>query len=141
MNRRDLIQRVLAGGAVLVMAPSVLESCTKGSSSEIGGVATPSRIDLELSSPLNSALGSTGGWMVVQNTIIINTGNAIYAALSSICTHQGCNVEYNSSAGIIQCPCHGSQFTTTGSVVQGPAARPLQTFPVSVSGNILTILL
>lgn len=141
MNRRDLIQRVLVGGAVLVVAPSVLESCTKGSSGDMGGVVTPTRIDLELSSPLNSALGSAGGWMVVQNTIIINTGNGTYAALSSVCTHQGCTVEYNSSADRIQCPCHGSQFTTAGSVVQGPAARPLQTFPASVSGNILTIML
>jgi cytochrome b6-f complex iron-sulfur subunit len=141
MNRRDLIQRVIVGGTVLVLAPSILESCTKGSSTDIGGVATPTRIDLELSSPLNSALSNTGGWIVVQNTIIINTGNGAYAALSSICTHQGCNVEYNSSSGNILCPCHGSQFATTGSVLRGPATRPLQTFPVSISGNILTILL
>ena len=141
MNRRELIQRVLAGGTVLVMAPSILESCTKGSSTDIGGVVSPSRIDLELSSPQNSALNIAGGWLIVQNTIIINTGSGTYSALSSICTHQGCSVEYNSTTGNVQCPCHGSEFATTVSVVKGPAASPLQKFPVSVSGNILTILL
>jgi cytochrome b6-f complex iron-sulfur subunit len=141
MNRRDLIQRVFFGGTVIVLAPSVLESCTKSSTTDIGGVVTPTRIDLELSSPINSALDNVGGWLVVQNTIIINTGNGAYLALSSICTHQGCSVEYDSSAGILQCPCHGSEFATTGSVVRGPATKPLQKFPVSVDGNILTILL
>jgi cytochrome b6-f complex iron-sulfur subunit len=141
MNRRELIQRVLAGGTVLVMAPSILESCTKGSSTDIGGVVSPGRIDLELSSPQNSSLNNTGGWLIVQNTIIINTGSGTFSALSSICTHQGCSVEYNSTAGNIQCPCHGSEFTTTGSVVKGPAASPLQKFAVSVTGNILTVLL
>ena len=141
MNRRELIQRIFVGGTVLVMAPSLLESCTKGSSTDIGGVVTPTRIDLELSSPLNSALVNTGGWLIVQNTIIINTGNGTFSALSSICTHQGCIVEYNSTAGNLQCPCHGSEFTTTGSVVKGPATMPLQKFTSSVSGNILTILL
>ena len=126
---------------MLVLAPSILESCAKDYSSEVGGVVSPTRIDLELSSPLNSELDNTGGWLIVQNTIIINTGNGTYSALSSICTHQGCNVEYNSTADNIQCPCHGSEFTISGSVIRGPATRPLQKFPVSVTGNILTVLL
>jgi cytochrome b6-f complex iron-sulfur subunit len=125
----------------MVLAPSILESCTKGSSTDIGGMVSPGRIDLELSSPQNSALNNAGGWLIVQNTIIINTGSGTYSALSSICTHQGCSVEYNSTTGNVQCPCHGSEFATTGSVVKGPAASPLQKFPVSVSGNILTIIL
>jgi hypothetical protein len=57
MNRRDLIQRVVLGGAVLVLAPSVLSSCTKDSTTDPGGgEPKPSKIDLDLTKPENSAL-------------------------------------------------------------------------------------
>lgn len=138
MNRRELIGRVLAGSTFFVL-PSVLISCVKNSSSDIGGVITPGTIELELSSPSNSVLNNTGGWLIVQNIIVINTGGGNYYALSSICTHQGCTVEYNKGTGKIQCPCHGSVYSISGSVLNGPAPLPLQSFPISLAGDILTI--
>ena len=139
MNRRDLIQRVVVGGAVLVLAPSVLNSCTKDSSTNPGGDPNPTKIDLDLSLPTNSALNNVGGSLAIQNIIVINTGNGNYSALSSICTHQGCTVAYNSGAGNIQCPCHGSVYSTSGSVINGPAPRALKSYPLTLTGNILTI--
>ena len=61
MNRRDLIQRVVVGGAVLVLAPSVLKSCTKDSTTNPGGNTKPTKIDLDLSLPANAALNAAGG--------------------------------------------------------------------------------
>lgn len=57
-----------------------------------------------------------------------------FRAYSQICTHLGCPVlptlnEQNN----IHCPCHGSIFSSEdGSVVQGPAARPLPSLPVAL---------
>jgi cytochrome b6-f complex iron-sulfur subunit len=138
MNRRDLIQRVLVGGAVLVLAPTVLDSCSKGGTNDPAG---PTTITLDLTLPANAALNNTGGSLITQDVIVINTGGGNYSALSSICTHQGCTVAYNSGAGNIQCPCHGSVYTTGGSVVTGPAPSALTKYAVKVSGNILTITL
>lgn len=47
-----------------------------------------------------------------------------FAALSLICTHQGCDAAV-ASATLIECPCHGSQFGSDGHVVRGPAQLPL----------------
>ena len=140
MNRRDLIQRVVFGGAVLVLAPSVLSSCTKDSTTDPGGGdPKPSKIDLDLTKPANSALLNDGGSLIVEDIIVINTGSSKYSALSKICTHQGCTVAYNAGADQVQCPCHGSVYTTSGSVVNGPAPKALKSYPAVLNGNILTI--
>jgi cytochrome b6-f complex iron-sulfur subunit len=144
MNRRDLIEKVLLGSTVLVVVPSLLQSCTKPAADQgnnTGGIIPGTKINLDLSAPENSTLNTTGGSRVVQGVLVVNTGGGVYIAVASACTHAGCTVGYNAPAGNILCPCHGSAFTTTGAIVNGPAATPLQSFPVSKSGNVITISL
>ncbi|WP_031508946.1 FAD-dependent oxidoreductase [Streptomyces megasporus] len=47
-------------------------------------------------------------------------------AVSSRCTHLGCLVHFNEAERAWECPCHGSRFAPDGSVLQGPATRPLE---------------
>jgi cytochrome b6-f complex iron-sulfur subunit len=55
-----------------------------------------------------------------------------FLALSHECTHSKCYVDFLPERGIIFCPCHGSQFSVTGTVLTGPASRPLARFAVSM---------
>ena len=46
-------------------------------------------------------------------------------ALNAVCTHLGCVVPWNVAENKFMCPCHGSQYDTTGKVIRGPAPRSL----------------
>jgi len=144
MNRRDVVRKFILGGTVLAVVPSVLESCSKSAmdpGTNSGGTkpgATAINLDLTLAE--NAALTTAGSSKVVQNILIINNGTKIIA-LSAICTHQGCTVAYNASNADIECPCHGSVYSTSGSVLVGPAPSPLRSYPVTLTDNLLTITL
>jgi cytochrome b6-f complex iron-sulfur subunit len=55
---------------------------------------------------------------------IVRSAEGFYA-LNAVCTHLGCLTVWKPEAGVIACPCHGSTFQRDGSVIAGPAPRPL----------------
>ena len=58
-------------------------------------------------------------------------------ALTSTCSHQGCDIAVQGSgdSAIFVCPCHNSKFDRNGAVRQGPANAPLVHFAVEIDGN------
>ena len=52
-------------------------------------------------------------------------GDGDLHAVSPTCTHLGCEVRFNQAERSWDCPCHGSRFDVDGSVLEGPAVRPL----------------
>lgn len=136
MNRRELIRNIAAGTATIFIAPSLLNSCQEDQPDPEN--PDNKTLTIDLTSGNNSSLGSAGGAKVIDNVIIINTGDG-FIALSSVCTHQGCQVTYDHGAENLPCPCHGSIFSTSGSVLNGPASSPLKKYEVVQEGDILTI--
>lgn len=90
----------------------------------------------DLSRPGGSArIRPEGGTDLVY---VLALDDGTFAAVSPVCTHQGCTVEV--AGRFLECPCHGSVFTHEGAVVQGPAEAPLARFPVErLDGGILVI--
>jgi cytochrome b6-f complex iron-sulfur subunit len=139
MTRRDLIQKIVLGGTTLLILPATINSCSKDE--DTVGITGSKKITIDLTNAIYSALNSAGGTVVVQKIIVANTGNDVFVALDSECTHQGCTILYNLGSNNFPCPCHGSLYSLTGAVINGPAIVALKSYPVSKSGNILTISL
>jgi glycine/D-amino acid oxidase-like deaminating enzyme/nitrite reductase/ring-hydroxylating ferredoxin subunit len=47
-------------------------------------------------------------------------------AVSIGCSHLGCMLRFNAAERSWDCPCHGSRFAVDGSVLEGPAVKPLE---------------
>lgn len=57
---------------------------------------------------------------------VYKDGKGMIHAVSPICTHMGCTVNWNSTEKTWDCPCHGSRFNYDGKVIHGPALKDLK---------------
>jgi cytochrome b6-f complex iron-sulfur subunit len=71
--------------------------------------------------------------------IVLNRPEKGYIALSRVCTHLGCLVEYQKGTEVLLCPCHGGKFDLDGNVISGPPPQPLPRLTLKVEGNSLVI--
>ena len=63
--------------------------------------------------------------------LLANLGSKVIAS-DRDCPHQGCPLTYVPEDRQIECPCHGSRFTSDGRVLNPPARTDIRTYPVSV---------
>ncbi|MBI4789152.1 MAG: Rieske 2Fe-2S domain-containing protein [Chloroflexi bacterium] len=60
-------------------------------------------------------------------------------ALSLVCTHLGCHVQWDAAKRQFYCPCHDGKFDEFGDVVAGPPPLPLERLPVKVLPNKIIV--
>ncbi|MGE5237203.1 MAG: ubiquinol-cytochrome c reductase iron-sulfur subunit [Chloroflexota bacterium] len=79
--------------------------------------------------------------IVVNNVpvIVINRHGKGFVALSRVCTHLGCLVQYERESGRLLCPCHAGLFDAEGNVLSGPPTKPLARLPIRVEGDRLIV--
>ena len=72
-----------------------------------------------------------------ERTFIVNTDGGLLA-ISAICTHLHCIVNWNELLKKFECPCHGAKFNQNGEVLEGPPPRPLDLYKLQVvAGNVV----
>ena len=131
-------RHALAGGAAVGLGLPLLAACGGGSTATDGASDAP---------PPSGALTTTseievGGGAIFgdHRVVVTQPTEGDFKAFSAVCTHQGCTV--NDIVGSeIRCPCHGSAFSIEdGSVVGGPAPKPLPEVEISVEGDQISIV-
>ena len=143
MERRKFMKKCCISLLALPVAGSVLQSCSTLY------YATHSIEEDRLIIPLSEFIEIKKDRMKARKFVLVNLTNydfpiCVYKIddsnyVSSLlkCTHRGC--ELNVGGGIYSCPCHGSEFSTNGIVLEGPADENLTTFKTTIENEGINI--
>src|SRR5262245_9959821 len=143
-TRRVVLQTI---GATTAMG--CLGGCGGGGGDGEGNVPTGDAAmcgaDLCVTLSANPQLAGVGGIRIFtqgpgRKIFVMRTSATELQALSAICTHAGCTVDWDGSSQF-NCACHGSQFSSAGAVVRGPAGAALRKFTTTLNADVLTIKL
>ncbi len=75
--------------------------------------------------------------------ILVHLNNDQFVAYDALCTHAGCQVDYDPGSQLLQCPCHGATFDPSkdAAVVNPPASTPLTPLKIQVDSATGSIML
>jgi cytochrome b6-f complex iron-sulfur subunit len=143
MKRKQFFTALGISAGTVLFAPYLI-SCSKDNATDPGstpGGSTGGTVDftLDLSLPANSALNTNGGSLINSGVLVAKTSAGSFIAVASLCTHEGFILGFNSSTSQFHCSNHGSNFTTAGAVVNGPATSALKKYNTTLTGTSLRI--
>ncbi|MGQ0776404.1 MAG: Rieske (2Fe-2S) protein [Pseudonocardiales bacterium] len=148
---------VVAGTGILAVTAALAGCSSYGGQGTAGGQPTAPGYPPEqppAASPgappaasTGAALASTadipvggGEIFAAQEVVVTQATPGEFRAFSAICTHQQCPVS-RVADGTINCTCHGSKFAVAdGSVVNGPAKKPLPERQIVVEGDRIQLV-
>ncbi|MBN1928657.1 MAG: Rieske (2Fe-2S) protein [Chlorobiaceae bacterium] len=73
-----------------------------------------------------------------DKVIVVNSGGSL-TAVSAICTHLGCLVNWVDADKEYFCPCHGAKYTRDGQIVSGPQPLPLKQYKARIEGDSIIV--
>ncbi|MBT8273484.1 MAG: Rieske (2Fe-2S) protein [Bacteroidia bacterium] len=141
MERRKFIKNCCYTAIGLPVLATVLESC--GSIYYASTIRKESQIVLAKSEFIKGDSQSSRSFVLIKDKAsefpicIYKSDSNHYVASLLECTHQSC--ELNVGGGVYSCPCHGSEFTMTGKLLEGPAETDLKTFKIDTDNENIYI--
>jgi cytochrome b6-f complex iron-sulfur subunit len=135
--RRRLVELLLGGGvlsSIIAFFYPVLRYLIPPPVPDLGGdeVVASKVADLK---PNGSKVFRFG----TRPALLLMTAEGEYRALSAVCTHLSCTVQYRNDLHQVWCACHNGLYDLTGRNVSGPPPRPLETFQVHVRGDEIVV--
>jgi Rieske Fe-S protein len=151
-NRRNILKV-----ATLGLFSLVITACTK----VMNGSSAPAPVESSTTPEPESTTASPANGAVIAQLTSLKTGEGfnftandgtdailfktkdekVYA-LSRICTHEGCSVDFDFAQNKLICPCHGAEYESgAGNALSGPTQRALKKITVKIEGdNVLEVI-
>ena len=146
-SRREFCVRTCRTVSLLTLG-AVIPACGGSTTSPSSAPTLPSvsgslvnrtlSITVDPASPLAAVGGAATVTASTGTYLVARTAQSAFTTVTAVCTHEGCAVSGFANS-LYVCPCHGSEFSTSGAVVQGPASSALRQFPTTFAGNVVTI--
>jgi cytochrome b6-f complex iron-sulfur subunit len=134
-TRRDLLKLAWIGVGALALAETcgmaAAFSLPRLAEGEFGSIVTAGPVD---DFPVNSVTPFNQARFYLSRL-----ADGGFLALYRKCTHLGCSVPWDQPARQFLCPCHASAFDATGEVLNPPAPRPLDLFPVLIEDGLVKV--
>ena len=135
VTRRGFLKYAWATAGVLALGEGALIGyefiAPKAVEGQFGGVFELGAVD---DYPPGSVTAITAGRFYV-----VRLEDGGFLALYRKCSHLGCAVPWEPAQGRFICPCHGSEFERDGEVLNAPAPRPLDRFPITIENGMLKV--
>ncbi len=149
MERQEFLKTLGISFAVACTG-ACLSAC--GSKSETGTPSqapnpTPIGSVNTVSISISSKLANVGDQTIMNGVLFFRTTaentSSAFTATEALCPHQGGRLVWFNNQNKIQCQLHQSEYTSGGSVTQGPqgssgGTRALKIYATAISGDIIT---
>jgi len=76
-----------------------------------------------------------------EGPVMLEKADNELRAVSAICTHLGCIIQWHPEAKKFICPCHQGVYDFNGNVLSGPPPRPLEKLQVKVRDGQIFVLM
>jgi cytochrome b6-f complex iron-sulfur subunit len=149
MDRKTFINQI-TGGLTLACVSCMMNACSKeeatsptNNNNNNANNPTNPNSNVLLTINLSSQLLAVNDFISEAGVIVVRTaaGNqeSSFAAFSSACPHAGATVNFVKTSNSFNCAAHGSNFTISGSVINGPASTGLSRKTIEIVGSTLTV--
>jgi nitrite reductase/ring-hydroxylating ferredoxin subunit len=102
---------------------------------QLNPATMPTGVPVEVPFSMTNAGGST-----VQSSVwLLKNADGTLIAYDPRCTHALCQVKWAAAESKFKCNCHGGEFALDGSVLSGPPPKPLNRFPLTSEGGVVTV--
>ena len=145
MDRKQFLKTCGFGCLAALTGATLLQSCASPP------ILSREITDSDLLVPVSDFIIQKGTktefkkYIIIQNEIlkapicVYRFSAEDYCAMFMLCTHQGAELQVFGDK--LQCPAHGSEFSSRGVLENGPAERDLRKFPIAIENNFLKISL
>ena len=137
ITRRDFFGMAWKGLGIIVAIESVGMIMAYIFSGKNKNIAAPKQL-LEAGTVDSFVLGSVSAFMGGR-FYLARQEDGGFIALSLRCTHLGCSISWEESKKRFICPCHSSAFDMSGEVLNPPAARALDYYPVLIENGVVKV--
>ena len=106
-----------------------------------GGIAQAKKLAIKLDKvpELKKVGGSTIIKLADKKVMLIRESDKRVRALSPVCTHEGCILQYDDDSHKLVCGCHNSLYDLNGKVLGGPAPKPLASFAAKLAHDRIIV--